>query len=159
MGQATSIHWDESHPNGKGPWDEINRRWDQRSARTSFPEHERFVHEFKHSNETFVLKPEQMFTEPKPEQNIPLTPLGALFPLAQTNVYRTRTPEHSEHPNKTKKPEHSPERSQTRTPEHSEHRTAFANVRTTFCDNAAPPKRRTFAEAPQTSFLLNTSSY
>ena len=24
MGQATSIHWDESHPNGKGPWDEIH---------------------------------------------------------------------------------------------------------------------------------------
>ena len=31
MGQATSIHWDESHPNGKGPWDEINRRWDESS--------------------------------------------------------------------------------------------------------------------------------
>ena len=31
MGQASSIHWDESHPNGKGPWDEINRRWDESS--------------------------------------------------------------------------------------------------------------------------------
>ena len=31
MGQATSIHWDESHPNGKGPWDEIHPHWDESS--------------------------------------------------------------------------------------------------------------------------------
>ena len=34
------------------------------------------------------------------------------------------------------KPKKRPERFETRTPERSEHRTAFANTRTTFCNNA-----------------------
>jgi hypothetical protein len=60
-------------------------------ARTSFPEHERFVHKSGRPNKTFVLKAEQMFTEPEPEQSIKAT-------------RRTK------HPNKTTDPQTTSER-------------------------------------------------